>query len=108
MDEDSPGFEYADGLRAAAVDERRDLGIRVYVHKAAAELVAVADSDRPCVIFGVLVTLCEQLLEHDCDLLAVRSGERIELEWMLADRQVLVVGRAGDRAIDTGELAAAG
>src|SRR5689334_2804256 len=49
----------------------------------------------------------EKLLEHDADLLAVRRRERIELEGMLADRQLLVMRRAGDRTIDVGELAAA-
>ena len=49
----------------------------------------------------------QQLLEHDRDLLTIRSGQRIELERVAADRQLLVVGGAGDRAVDVRELAAA-
>ena len=76
--------------------------------EAACELVAFADADRPGVIFGVAVALREQLLEHDRDLLAVGRRERVELERVLPDRQLLVVRGAGDRAVDVRELPAAG
>src|SRR5207302_7449493 len=48
----------------------------------------------------------QQLLEHDGDLLAVGRAQRIELQRMAADRQLLVMGGAGDRAIDVGKAAA--
>ena len=48
----------------------------------------------------------QQLLQHDRDLHAVGRGQRIELQRMPADRQLLVVRRAGDRAVDVGEPAA--
>ena len=76
--------------------------------EAAAELVALADLDQPGVVLGAVVAERQQLLEHDGDLLAVRRAERIELHRMLADRQLLVVRRAGDRAVDVGEAAAVG
>src|SRR4051794_34505099 len=107
MDENCARFEHPDWLGTAAVDQRRDLGIRIDVDEPAAELVAVADTDRPGVIFGVLMALGEQLLEHDRDFLPVGSRERIELEGMLPNRQHLVMRLAGDRSVDAGELAAA-
>ena len=103
--EDRAGLEDADRLRAAAVDHRRDLGIRVDRDEAAAELVALADPDQPGVVFGALVALRQQLLEHDRDLDAVRRALRIELQRVLADRQFLLVLRAGGRAVDVGEAA---
>ncbi len=41
----------------------------------------------------------QQLLEHDRHLHAIGRGQRIELQRMLADRQLLVVGRAGNRPV---------
>src|SRR6185437_13808371 len=76
-------------------------------NEAASELIAVSDADRPGVIFSVAVALLKKLLEHDRDLLTVRSCQRIELERVPADRQILLVGGSGDRPIDVGELAAA-
>jgi hypothetical protein len=70
-------------------------------------LVALTDADGPGIIFGASVAEFEQLLEHDRDLLPVRRGERVELEWVLADRELCVVRRSSDRAVDGGKLAAA-
>jgi hypothetical protein len=95
------------GLAAAAVHQRRDFAVGVDRHEAAGELVALADADRPRVIFGVNMPLLEQLLEHDSDLLPIRCGERVELERMLADRQLLVVRGSGDWPVDVRELATA-
>jgi hypothetical protein len=89
------------------VDERRDFGIGIDGHEAAGELVAFADSDWPGVILRAVVTSLEQFLEHDRRFLAVGGRQRIELQRVLSDRQVLLVRRAGDRPIDVGELAAA-
>ena len=49
----------------------------------------------------------QKLLEHDGDLDAVRSSQRIELERMAADRQLRLMRGAGDRAIDAGKATAA-
>src|SRR3546814_7537044 len=44
----------------------------------------------------------------DRDLLAVRRGERVELQRVLAHGELFLVGGAGDRSIDVGKGAAAG
>jgi hypothetical protein len=108
MHQDRARLEHADRLGAAAIDQRRDLGIGIGGNEARAELLAIADLDQPGVVFRALVPERQQLLEHDGDLLAVRRAQRIELERMLADRQLLVVRRARDRAIGVGEAAAVG
>ena len=105
MKEDRPRFEHADWLRSAAIHHRRDLGIGIDGDETAAELLALADADKPGVVFGALVAQREQLFEHDRHLLAVRRRQRVELKGMSADRQFLIVGRAGDRAVDGRELA---
>src|SRR3546814_19567265 len=50
----------------------------------------------------------QKLLQHDRDLHAVRCAERIEMERMLPDGQLLVVGRAGDRPVYACEPTTAG
>ena len=50
----------------------------------------------------------EQLFEQDRDLLAVRRGQRVELQRMALHRQLLLVRRTGDRTVDVGEGTAAG
>ena len=52
IDEDRARFEDAHRLGFATVEQSRDLGIRIDGDKAAAELVALADLDRPGVVFG--------------------------------------------------------
>jgi hypothetical protein len=47
-----------------------------------------------------------QFLEHHRDLHAVRRSHGVELERIAAGRQILVVRRPGDRAVDVRELAA--
>src|ERR1700757_2979323 len=74
------GFEYADRFRSAAVQQRRDLRVRVDRHEAAAELIALPDVDEPSVILGADMAERQQLFEHDRDLHAVRRAERIELQ----------------------------
>jgi hypothetical protein len=49
----------------------------------------------------------EQFLEQDRGFLAIGRGERIKLERMLADGEIPIVRRAGDRPIDVGELSPA-
>ena len=103
MHQDGAGLEHADRLRAAAVDECRDLGVGVDGDEAAAELVAFADLDQPGVVFSALVAEGEQFLEHHSDLHAIRRAERIELQRMAADRQFLFVRGAGGRTIGVGK-----
>ncbi|MNL39025.1 hypothetical protein D3C87_1612780 [compost metagenome] len=88
------------------IHQRRDLGVRIDADKTGAELVAFADLDQPGIIFGALVASGQQFFQHDRDLLAIRRCQRIKLQRMFADRQFLVMGGTGDRAIDIGELAA--
>src|SRR5690606_10017964 len=75
IDEDRARFEYPNWLGAAAIEERGDLAVRVDADEAARELVALADVDQPCVIFGAAMTGCEQLLEHYGDFHAIRRAE---------------------------------
>ena len=49
----------------------------------------------------------QKLLEHHGDLDAVRRRQRIELEWMAADRQFGLMRGARNRAIDAGKTSAA-
>ena len=72
VDEDRAGFEDTHRLRAAAIDQRGDLGVWVNVDEAARELLPFADANWPGVIFGVGMAFFEQLLEHDRDLLPIR------------------------------------
>src|SRR5262249_51398284 len=71
----------------------------------AAELVAIADPDQPCVVFRTGVTEFQQLLQHHGDLHAVWRALRIELQRMAADWQLLVMRWTGDRTVDIGEAA---
>ena len=74
--------------------------------KAAAELISVANLDQPGVIFRAVMAQGQQLLEHHRDLHAVRCAERVKLQRMAANRQILVVRRSRDRAVDVREPAA--
>src|SRR3546814_13492701 len=82
--QDRAGFEDADRRRPAAVHERRDLGVGVDLDEAGAELVAFGDIDPPGIIFGAAVAKRQPLLQPDRNLLAVRRGERFELQRALA------------------------
>src|SRR5207237_5594534 len=97
MEEDRAGFEDANRFGSAAVDKGGDLAVGIHLHKAAPELVAIAYADRPGVIFRVLMAALQQLLEHDRDLLPVGCRQRIKLEGVLADWQLLFVRGSGNR-----------
>jgi hypothetical protein len=86
VEQDRTGFEHAHRLVAAAVHQRRDLRVRVDLDEAARELRALVDADQPGIVFGARMAGGQQLLQHDRDLLAVRRGQRIQLQRMLADR----------------------
>ncbi|CAM4851251.1 unnamed protein product [Rotaria magnacalcarata] len=107
VDQDRAGLEHTNRLGAAVVHQRGDLRVRVDCDKTAAELVAVADLDQPGVVFRAGMPEGQQLFEEDGDLLPVGRGQGIQLQRVLADRQFLFMGRAGNRAVDAGEGAAA-
>ena len=77
--QDSTGFKHPDRRRSAAVEQGRDLGVRVDRDEAAAELVAVADPDQPGVVLCSRVPRFQKLFQHDRDLDAVRRAKRIKL-----------------------------
>jgi hypothetical protein len=106
MHQDRLRLEHADRRRAALIQQRRDLGVRVDGDEAAAELIAFADPNQPSVVFGAAMALRQQFLQHHRDLHAIGRRQRIELERMASDRQLLVMGRPGDRPVDAGEPAA--
>lgn len=88
------------------IHQCRDFGVRIDADETGAELVAFADLDQPRIIVCALVAGGQQFFQHDRDLLAIRRRQRIKLQRVLANRQFLVMGGAGDRAVDIGELAA--
>ena len=107
--QDRARLEHPQWLAAdAVVGQRGNLGVRVDLDKAAAELVAVTDLDQPGVVFRTAVTKGKQLLKHDADLHAVGRGQGVELQRMLAHRQRLFLPRTGGRGVDAGELATRG
>jgi hypothetical protein len=63
------------------IQERRDLGVRINGHEAAAKLVAVCDPNRPGFVFRA-VTQSQQLFEHHRHLHTIRGAERIKLQGM--------------------------
>src|SRR5580704_2812084 len=107
IEQDCAGLEEPDRLRTAAVHQSRDLRVWIDGDEVAAELLTLVDPDQPGVVLGAFMAQRQQLLEHDRDLLAIGSRQRIELKGMAADRQFLVVGGAGDRPVDVRELPAA-
>ena len=103
MQQERGRFGDAHRRGSGAVEQGGDLGIGIDGDEARPELLAVADLDQPGVVFGALVARRQQLLEHDGDLLPVGRTQRIELERMLAHRQLLLRRRPGDRPVDVGE-----
>ena len=108
VQQDRAGLEHTDRLRAAAVQQCRNLRVRVHRDEATAELLAFADADHPGVVLRAAVAQRQQLLQHHGHLHAVRGGQRIQLQRMLANRQVFVVRGPCHRAVDAGEPAATG
>ena len=110
IDEDRAGFEHADRLGAAAVDQRRDLRIGIDRDEAAAR----TGRPRRCGsarrhIRRPLWPLLEQLLEHDRDLLAVRASRANRAGRGACRPAAPCRGSApAIGPVDVGELAAAG
>jgi hypothetical protein len=78
-------------MLAAAVQQRRNLGVGVHAHKATAKLLTVLNADQPCIVFRACVPQGQQFFEHDRDLDAIGCAQRIQLKRVLASRQVLLV-----------------
>ena len=55
IQQDRARFKHPLRLGFAMVHQRRDLRIRIGRHKAAAELIAIADLDQPGIVFSTLV-----------------------------------------------------
>src|SRR5699024_10850089 len=104
IEQDRAGFENATHWIHAMVSHCRDLRVGIDVDKARTELLAFTDLDQPGVVLSVRKPLRQQLLEHHRGLDAIGRGQRIQLVRMLPHRQYLVVGRAGDGAVDIGKL----
>src|SRR5690606_16730470 len=81
-------------------------GVRIDSDEAGSELIAVANANEPRVVLSALVTEREKFLEHHRDFHAVRRCQRVKLEGMLADGELLLVRRPGDGAIDVREASA--
>src|SRR4029077_15914772 len=108
IQQDRARLEHANGLRAAAVQQRRDLGVWVDRHETAAELIALADVDQPGIVLSPRVTQGQQLLEQDRDLHAIGRTERVELQGVAADRELPLMRCACDRSVDVRKGATAG
>ena len=106
IQQDGTGFKDPARRRYRAVEQGRNLGIRIDRDKAAAELVAFADLDQPGVIFRPGMTRRQQFFQQDGHLDAIRGGQRVKLERMLPHGEHLVMCRAGNGAVDAGELPA--
>src|SRR6185437_709348 len=62
VEQDRAGFEHPYGFRRAAVQERRNLRVRVDGHETAAELLPLTDIDEPRIVLGAAATERQQLL----------------------------------------------
>jgi hypothetical protein len=100
--QDGAGLEHPHRLRPAAVQQRRDLGVGVDLHEAAAELLALVDADQPGVVLGARMAQGQQFLQHHGHLDAVGRAQRVELQRWRPTGSALMRG-AGDGAVDAGE-----
>ena len=107
VEQNGAGFEQPGRRFGVVIHHRRDLGIGVDFDEAGGELVAFADIDQPGIVFGPGNAARQQFFQQYGDLDPVGRGQRIQLVRVLAHRQLLFVGRSGDRPVDAGELAAA-
>ncbi|MND74786.1 hypothetical protein D3C80_663890 [compost metagenome] len=106
VEQDRTGLEHPQRRLHAVVEQGRDLRVGVDLDEAAGELLAFADANQPGVVLGAGMPERQQLFEEDGDLHAIGRGQGIQLQRLLAHGQGLVVGRAGQRTVDVGELAA--
>ena len=79
IDEHGTGLKDAGRGGGAPVEERRDFGIWVDGHKAAAELIALTDVDQVGIVLGLLDAEFKEFLQQDGHLDAIGRGKRIEL-----------------------------
>jgi hypothetical protein len=88
VQQDRTGFEDAHRRRPAAVEQRRNLRVRVDGDEATGELGAVVDADEPGVVLRTAMAEREQLLQQHRDLHAVRRSP--------ANRAAADVGRPAE------------
>ena len=67
------------------IHQSGDFGIRIYINKAAAKLIAITNPDDPGIILGISNPQSQEFLQQDGDLHTVGRAERIELQRMLAN-----------------------
>ncbi len=108
IQQDGAGFEDAQRLGTPTIHQGRDLGVGIDLHEAAGKLIALADTDQPGVVLGVGMPERQQFFQQDRHLHPIGRAQGIQLEGVLADRQFLVMGRAGNGTVDAGEVAAGG
>src|SRR5690554_3336642 len=92
IQQDGAGLEQPQRRVHADVKHHQNLRVGVDLDEAAAELITLADADQPGVVFRLAGAGLQQLLEHDGDLDPVGRGQRIQLQRMLATRQLTLVG----------------
>ena len=82
--------------------------LRIWVNgnEAAAKLITIADVNQIGIVFGTCVSPRQQFFQHDGNFYAVGCRQGIQLQGMLADRQFLLCGGAGDGPIDAGKCTA--
>lgn len=97
IQQDRPRFEHPHRRLDATVEQGRDLRVGVYLDEATGELVALADADQPGIVLGTAVAQSKQFFKGNGDLDAIGRGQGIQLQRVLALRQVLVVRRACNR-----------
>ena len=107
MDQDCCRFKNAEGFVTAAIFHCWNFRVWVESHEPAGELLTLADVYGVGIVFCAFVAQLKQFLEHDRDLYAIGRCKRVELEGVLADRQIFLFARAGSRAVDIGKAAAA-
>ena len=72
--QDRARLKHPDRCGPAVVHQRRNFGVGVDRHETAAKLIAFANADHPCVVFGTTIASRQQLFEHHRDLHAIGRG----------------------------------
>src|ERR1700733_7575247 len=80
IQQDRAGFEDPNWIGTAAVKKCWNLGVGIYRHEPAAELLSFVDANQPRVVFGAALTESQQLLQHHGNLHTVGCSQRIELQ----------------------------
>ena len=73
--QDRTGLEDTDRRLDAAVQQRRNLRVRIDLDEAAGELITLADADQPGVVLGAGFAQRQQFLKQDGHLHAIGRGQ---------------------------------